>query len=130
MHPWSWMQTCACLARAPSIRQLHPPLAAGGGAMRMCPRGGELRSAAAPGVALIAAANASAAVPCSVCPVGSGVGCAAAVHVLHQCAAFHACGVLAVMLCLSTCAVSSLTVCHVNLWQVVRLWRCHGSVVL
>ena len=28
MHPWSWMQI-GCLARAPSIRQLHPLLAGG-----------------------------------------------------------------------------------------------------
>ena len=58
----------------------QPPFVAAGcrwGAMRMCSRGGELRTAASPGLALIAAAMASAAVLSTDCSVGIGVGTAA-----------------------------------------------------
>jgi hypothetical protein len=87
-----------------------PSFAAGcrWGAILMCPRGGELRTASSPGRALIAAAMASAAVPNTDCPGGSGVGCeAAATSVISACIPRERS--LAVMLCLSKCDASSFT---------------------
>mmetsp|Transcript_34931 Transcript_34931/g.79229 ORF Transcript_34931/g.79229 Transcript_34931/m.79229 type:complete len:263 (-) Transcript_34931:25-813(-) len=78
------------------------------GAILMCPRGGELRTATSPGRACIAAAKASAAVPSIDCPGGISVGSAATpASAIMRCMAL--CCNLALRLCSSRCRVSSST---------------------